>query len=354
MKVEHLTLPGLSVIRDTDEILPKAVLLFEPFQAGSLIAPIENYNFICRISLENGVAVFNLENKEESIFYQCVCCFGKEEQEPALKLLQNLFKDNPAYAGQPFRQPSEPAWMYTQIIDTSRLNLDDKVVAMELMFYLYDAIRRGIEKRAGLSQRKETASELLPMEHFASSAALMEPVTGKIKGKNYAYHVGQLYPDDNEANGEEKVRTQTSTVFFDVLYYSPPDPECIGAWKKSPLRYGLFVEENIPFFLIEFPDMKWRFYCSLNFHLVSENHTNLWLNSTYNIITLYLLHYKTNTILAMRTISIKPAIAERLRDILETQLASFTSANEVENRIQRIQSRFSTSQMIKKTNMFKL
>ena len=63
MKVEHITFKGSSVVRDTDDIYPATIEHFKKFQKGSVTAPIERTNFVCKVTVDSEIAIFDLTKK---------------------------------------------------------------------------------------------------------------------------------------------------------------------------------------------------------------------------------------------------------------------------------------------------
>lgn len=143
MKVEHLTYRGSSITRDTDEILAETIEHFKAFQAGSVTAQIEKTNFVCKVTVSDNIAFFDLllNNK---IFCTNFCCFAKEDKEPVMLYLRDLVSGMNKIDGVNImpKTPSLDHFIYTIIISPAPPH--DTMIAGEIELYIYDAIRRGL------------------------------------------------------------------------------------------------------------------------------------------------------------------------------------------------------------------
>jgi hypothetical protein len=168
------------------------------------------------------------------------------------------------------------------------------------------------------------------------------------------HETGKQFPISN-AKGIEECRASVNEAFFDVLYYiKDPDPETVIVWRKEPLRYGVYVKSDIPFFIIDFPYKNWNFDLSVSIFKVQENEINIWLSQKANAITLYLINADTNVLEAMRLIGIENNIADKLRHTLKDQIKSYKNFQQVDNEIAVISNRLSTTEMINSTSMILL
>lgn len=145
MKVEHLTFRGNSVIRDTNDILTETVRHFRTFQVGSVTAKIEKTNLSCKVTVENNIAFFDLLLNNQIICTN-LCCFAKEDKEPVMLYLKDLVSKMNEVTGlntMP-RIPKLDQFIYTVIIQP--ILTPDTMIAGEIELYIYDAIRRGMQK----------------------------------------------------------------------------------------------------------------------------------------------------------------------------------------------------------------
>jgi hypothetical protein len=171
----------------------------------------------------------------------------------------------------------------------------------------------------------------------------------------YKFEAGKPYPVHNRARGVETVVAETNSAFFDVLYYIvKPSSEDIRVWRKSTLRYGLYEDGNIPFFLIDFPAEKWNFDVTINFLKVMQPEGEAWLEGKGNVVNLFLINALNNKLEAMRMISVTADTATQIRAFCEKQLDVYKTPEEADRGIVRIQTRTPTEEMIKKAKMIRL
>ena len=149
MKVEHLSVLGNSVIRDTEDILPETVKHFKIFQQGSVTAGIRGTSFNCKITVEAEIGIFNIQKGEEIAIVN-VCCFQKHDTEPAMLYVRSLLKGLPFYATQIVREPSESSWLYSIVINPFITSPQESMIAGEIEIYIYDAIWKGLGKNTAM------------------------------------------------------------------------------------------------------------------------------------------------------------------------------------------------------------
>lgn len=168
------------------------------------------------------------------------------------------------------------------------------------------------------------------------------------------YEVNKPFPGINSMPGFDHTRADLSVGFFDIICFaSHIRAEEIQAWKKGMLGYGLYVNSDIPFFIIDFDG--WTIDVNINIlKIKNDEQIDFWLNGEGNIINLFLVDTDTNILKAMRMISIQMNIAESVRDILEKQSQTYETVDEVENRIDAINHAIKTKEMIKNCKMTKL
>ena len=141
MKAEHMTFMGSSVVRCSDDIYPETVEFFKPFQFGAVTEKIDHTPFACKVTVDKNMALFDL-CIDGNIFSTTVCCFNKEDKEPAMlyvKDLTSIFGENHI-----IRQPEMDCFLYTVVLNPLICTPGDAQIAGEIEFYIYDAIRRGL------------------------------------------------------------------------------------------------------------------------------------------------------------------------------------------------------------------
>ncbi len=149
--------------------------------------------------------------------------------------------------------------------------------------------------------------------------------------------IGNAHPVLNKMKGMQNYMAQFHATFFDGLYYlKTPSPAQKAAWKTSPLAYGVYVENNIPFFLLEFPKEKWSFLTPLNAFSAAANDRQTWINGSDTVLNLFLLNADTNITENIRTLKTDAAIAKKIRETCKIQLTQFASQTAVETAISQI------------------
>jgi hypothetical protein len=149
--------------------------------------------------------------------------------------------------------------------------------------------------------------------------------------------IGNTHPVLNTMKGMQNYMIQFHATFFDGLYYlKSPSAAQKAAWKTGSLSYGVYVEGNIPFLLVEFPKEKWTFLTPLNGFLANETDRQTWLASNENVLNLFLLNADTNITENIRTLKVDANFALKIRTACKAQLTQYKTAAEVEAAIAKI------------------
>jgi hypothetical protein len=170
------------------------------------------------------------------------------------------------------------------------------------------------------------------------------------------FSVGEPFPDERYKKVTDGCLARWNTSFFDALGFLPDlHPAEIKAWRNGTLQYGVFVEDHIPFFLIDFGN-NFSFDMSFNLMKVADEEARLaWLDhSDANGINMILTEKKDFTIKAMRLIGIKLTVAQLIRNVLSVQINHYKSHEEVEAKIIQLTNKYSIRQMILKAQMHNL
>jgi hypothetical protein len=169
-----------------------------------------------------------------------------------------------------------------------------------------------------------------------------------------SYKVGKPFPHpEQQAPGYDMPRAMVNSSFFDVLFYAADPVADAPVFTKKSLRYGVFQRDDIPFFIIDFPG-EFNFEVSININHVDNDHVEAWLNSTGNLVTLFLIDARTNIVYGIRAVSLKPVVAEEIRDICERQDARYPGPGNVYTAMRAITNSLTTEQMMAKTTMYSL
>ena len=144
MKVEHLTLIGSSAIRDTNDILPDTISHFSSLERHPKLSKIEQTPFHVKTTVENGIAIFNIQKGSEILFVN-VCCFDSKDTVPAMLYVRDLVRGNAFLKNMVIREPTEPMWFFTIPINVLAMTPQEAQLAGEIEFYIYNAIYRGLK-----------------------------------------------------------------------------------------------------------------------------------------------------------------------------------------------------------------
>ncbi|MFW5803627.1 MAG: hypothetical protein ACOCWG_00180 [bacterium] len=166
------------------------------------------------------------------------------------------------------------------------------------------------------------------------------------------YKINETFPIPNPIPFTENVRSDINSDFINIiLNIASPTPQEIKTWSKDPLSYGVFTESDIPFFLIDFGG--WYFDVSVNLlKLTDKNLRDLWLKTIGGRLNMFLVDAETNELKSMRIINFSRT--DKIKQVLKRQTQRYQNDFEVDLEINRINSQYSTKNMIGKTKMIRL
>lgn len=317
MQVEHITFIGNSVVRDTDQLSIDIKKGLEAFRQGSATYEIED--FICKTTVEDGMAVFDLLVEKEYISIN-YCCFSKESKERILYYAMDFVKKmNTNY------QLVFPKSDYF-IISILNQNLSAKKhhflpIAGDMALYIYDAIYEGVKERSVKPQPTEQ---------------------DKIGLKNF--EVGKKFPLSEYTGMGDVTKTILNPDFFDVVVsFTDPTPKEIVTFGRGELETGLFIYENVPFLYLDFKNFSVDASLDIT-KMKNQKDAEAWIKEETSMINLYLIDSKTGVIKAQRLISID--FGADIRRVLEQQKG--TSGDRVNQTIVRVNNTYTTKQMQEK------
>ena len=119
------------------------------------------------------------------------------------------------------------------------------------------------------------------------------------------------------------------------------------------MHVGLYQKDAIPFLLLNWPG-KMAFEVILNIHTLTDEYADAWLNGSGNTIIFFVLDAHTNVIVAMRTFTIPPILAEKIRDCMEKQDQQYSNAVEVDLRMEEIMTEVPLQTMFERGKMFRI
>lgn len=166
--------------------------------------------------------------------------------------------------------------------------------------------------------------------------------------------VGSTHPIEKAASEVRLSLAKENKEFLDVIFYNmSKSKDYPKAWEKANLRYGIYVEANIPFFLVDFPQEGKSYAMPVNLYDISANERESWLKETESTMNLFLLN-ANNIIEAMRTIHVNTSVASEIRKIGQSQLATYKDTNAVKGAISQVLAQKNTATMIAKGKMVSL
>jgi hypothetical protein len=150
INADHITFGGSSLIRSSSDIHSTTVKHFKQFQInqGEVIGRIKETPFNCKVTVEDCFAVFELI-RDDIVLTRTACCFGqglelskKFLNEVRMKSLKSIICRLFSSTEGKSRKPQCNFWLYTFIIGI--MTPSEALLAGEIEFYIYDAIRRGL------------------------------------------------------------------------------------------------------------------------------------------------------------------------------------------------------------------
>lgn len=168
------------------------------------------------------------------------------------------------------------------------------------------------------------------------------------------FETEKIYPDPRY-RGQEGATIVTNSAIFDVLIQmNGLTPSETAALKSGQLRYGVYVEEAVPFLLLDFPSAKFNVDASFNFHAVMASDRTAWLEAEANAVTLIGIEGKNYKVVSIRLCGFDLDFVAAFKSAAAQQLVAYSNTVDVNRKINNITARLSTEQMMSKTKMYKL
>lgn len=145
MKIQHITICGTTIVRDTADITPETAAYFSPIrlkpdELWPKKTSILNSGIKCRILYCEGFAVFLMQVGQIPITYSVVC-FGKC-REDCLQLIDSLFAKN-----YPHKIPDDTEFLYSIVLDAAMFHLEKLQMAGKLEFYIWHTLRKKMKRK---------------------------------------------------------------------------------------------------------------------------------------------------------------------------------------------------------------
>ena len=168
------------------------------------------------------------------------------------------------------------------------------------------------------------------------------------------YTVGEVFPHPElkRVNFDAPRAMIIPNGFLNIVLHSS-QPQLDKELASSAMHIGLYQKDAIPFVLLNWPG-KLAFEVVLNIHTLTGAHADAWLNGSGNTITFFVLDAHTHIIVAMRTFSIPPTLAEKIRDCLEQQDEQYSNAVAVDGRMEEIMTEVPLQTMFERGRMFRI
>ena len=142
MKVEHITLGGNSVIRNTADILQSTKRVLDSIQLSyeSRFVIIPKLPFKLKITATDEGAAFDIM-KGDDLAITNFCCF---ESKFSNSVLANIEKLAEMYSKMGWHmkviEPVTPCWIYSAIINPTILDKESMMIAGEVELYIFEQL----------------------------------------------------------------------------------------------------------------------------------------------------------------------------------------------------------------------
>lgn len=167
--------------------------------------------------------------------------------------------------------------------------------------------------------------------------------------------VGGIHPVIKKNAEVQLSIAKENKEFLDVIFYNTSKSKDYSkAWGQATLRYGLYVENNIPFLLVELPSEKKSYCLPVNVYEIGQNDRTNWLKETDTTMNVFLINATSNVIESMRTIAFNTSIAGELRKVCQAQLVHYKDSTTISQAINAIVGKLSATMMIAKAKMISL
>ncbi|TAH18585.1 MAG: hypothetical protein EAZ08_11165 [Cytophagales bacterium] len=167
--------------------------------------------------------------------------------------------------------------------------------------------------------------------------------------------VGGVHPVAKKNTEVQLSVAKENREFLDVIFYNlSKSKDYAKAWGQSALRYGLYVENNIPFVLVELAAEKKSYSLPINAYEISQSERSKWLGETEATMNVFLINATNNMIESVRSITFNASIAAELRKTCQAQLTQYKDAASVSQATATIASQKNAPTMITKAKMISL
>ena len=167
--------------------------------------------------------------------------------------------------------------------------------------------------------------------------------------------VGGIHPVAKKSAEVQISLAKENKEFLDVVFYNlSKSKDYAKSWGQATLRYGLYVENSIPFLLVELPQEKKSYSLAVNIYDIGQGERAKWLQETEATMNVFLINATNNMIESLRTITFNAAMAAELRKTCQAQLTQYKDTAAVSQAVNTIISQKNAPTMITKTKMIAL
>ncbi len=168
---------------------------------------------------------------------------------------------------------------------------------------------------------------------------------------------GKPFPLRNPLGGSDGAFASITGQSFDLICWANGLSSLeVKTWRKGKLRYGVFVRDGIPFFILHFPVLDWSLDVSIDILIEKEKNRQYleFMAGEGNAVTLYLVDGKTNILKGMRMIGLQPIVADAIKQACALQLEKYPNSAALNVSLQRLLSTYTTPDMMRSGVMVSL
>jgi hypothetical protein len=167
--------------------------------------------------------------------------------------------------------------------------------------------------------------------------------------------VGGIHPVAKKSAEVQLSVAKENKEFLDVVFYNlSKSKDYAKSWGQATLRYGVYVENGIPFLLVELAQEKKSYSLAVNVYDISQAERAKWLQEMEATMNVFLINATNNMIESVRTITFNAAVAAELRKVCQAQLTQYKDSAAVSMAANTISSQKNAPTMITKTKMIAL
>jgi hypothetical protein len=166
--------------------------------------------------------------------------------------------------------------------------------------------------------------------------------------------VGKTFPLPNPSGTHDIMMAMVNGESFDIGFWAAGlKGDEILQWRRGRMHYGVFIKDDIPFFLVDFPVVRLFFDVTIDVLAIKEagKEYETFLNGPGNMVNLFAIDCRTNILKGMRMIGIEHAIADAIKSAGRQQLIRYPSSAALKVRMDEIMNQYQTEDMIKEARM---